>query len=644
MDPAEYLRGIKRRWRVVAAVVALALVGAWGLSSVAGVGGSKGTASATATLLQASAKTSSGGSRSTTSAPTGTSSIQTIAALVTVDQVAVKVAKQIAYVGDPKQLAKRIKAEVDTKSGFLKITATAKEPERAKLLANAFSQQLLAFLIERETVTNNAFAKALGDQINRVRKDVAALDVQIRKYPAAAIALKAGATGSGRSGGGSEQVAANTGTPADPLIVQRNAALKEIESLSTQLQEVKSRTADAEGLQMVQSAIAGKGTSGLALPSSLLARLLIAGILGLLGGLGLALIRERFDRRIRTRESVERHFSLPVLAEIPTVRARGLIPWRRKTPSSVRISELPPAVADAYRLLGAGLNGPSSTTNGNVPGHDRRLRPRAILVTSAGPGDGKTSVLASLAATFAAVGKTVTVVSCDFRHPEVHNELGVTNERGVTDVILSSNGSALLSSALWQTPVSGVWAVPSGTSSAQPDQLLSSPAMRRLLMEARQLSDLVLIDTSPILTSDAAFLLPEVDGVLVVVKAGTTKPELAERSAEMLKRLKAPVLGVVLTGTTEAALPRGYYRTWTPRQLVLRAPGTILRGTGRVLKTVLRVGRRRNKAATQPLAGEAAKTISIDAPAAPAEAVAKVANGSSSDRGFPRLMRRSGNR
>jgi capsular exopolysaccharide synthesis family protein len=471
---------------------------------------------------------------------------------------------------------------------------------------------------------------------------VVALDKQIQKYPAAAVAVKAGAAGRS-GGGGSEQVPANTGTPADPLIEQRNSALKQIGTLSSQLQEVKSRTADAEGLQLVQSAVAGKASSGLGIPSSLAARLIIALILGLLGGVGLALVRDRLDRRIRGREMVERHFGFPVLAEIPAIRTRGLLPWRRKKVGPVKLTDMPPAVADAYRLLGAGLNGASST-NGSLPGHERRVRPRAILVTSAGPEDGKTAVLASLAGALASVGKTVTVVGCDFRHPQVHAELGVTNERGVTDVLLSSNGGPLLSSALWQTPINGVWAVPSGAVSASPDALLSSPSMRRLLMEARQLSDIVLIDTSPILTSDVAFLLPEVDGVLVVVKAGTTKPELAERSSEMLKRLKAPVLGVVLSGNTEATLPRGYYRTWSPRKIVFGAPLATLRFAGRALKTVVRRVRKSKDPAPGTVIGMQPKSITLD-PSTPAPA-AGVKSGAqpNGDRGFPRLMRRSGNR
>ncbi len=611
MDPIEYLRGIKRRWRLVAGITVLALVGAWVLTSVIGYGGGGDSYTATVTMLQASAKGSASSSRSNVAPGTGTSSINTIAALATVDQVAQRVATSLKYENDPKKLAKNVEAKVDAKTGFLRITATARKPDNAKQLADAFAKELIAFLVVRETQANTALAKSLEGQIARIKSDIAKLDAQIKKYPAATTTK---APGGSRNGGSSVGVAPNTGTPADALIAQRNSALNTVEDLSGQLQEVKARYADADGLEIVQTAVLGKGGKGQVIPSGLGARLAIAGILGLLGGVALALIRERLDRRIRTRVMLEEHFGYPVLAEIPGVRTSPISVFRRKNGKVVALSEMPAQVVDAYRLLGAGLNGSAvAVSNGNGMPHDRRLRPRAILVTSVGPQDDKAGVLAGLAATFAAVGKTVTVVSADFRHPEINKELGVENQRGLSDVAASVNGGPLLSSCLWQTPISGVWAVPSGSVTTKPDQILTSPAMRRVLMEARQMSDFVLVDTSPILTSDAAHLLSEVDGVLVVVKAGTAKPELAERSSEMLKRLKAPVLGVVLTGNAEATLPRNYYRTWSMRSLIVGSPRYLVRAVRATPHAIIRVIR-----ALPRVPGAIARAV----------------------RGFPRLLRR----
>jgi Mrp family chromosome partitioning ATPase len=643
MDPVEYLRGIKRRWRLVAAMVALALAGGLVLSSIIGTGGST-TSKATVSLLQTQATTTTEPTRNNGSGSSSSSNLGAIAALISVDQITQKVAKEMSFAGDPHRLAKKVTAFVDPKTGFLKITASADSPERARQLADSFARHLMAFLVEREATSNAILAKTLQDQITRIRNDIKALDKQIAKYPSAVAAINAGGPSRSGSSSGTGKTPANTGTPADPLIAQRNSAIELIESLSKQLQEVKARTADAEGLSIIQAATPEKGNPGLSLPSSTIARLLIAGILGLLGGVTLALIRERFDRRIRTKESAERHFGFPVLAEVPAVRRRGILPWRR-TPPTAMISTLPPAVVDAYRIVASSL-GTASRTNGNVPSHDTRGRPTAILVTSPGPKDARGATVAQLAATLATTGKTVTVVSCDFRHPEIGREFGVTDQRSLVEALSSSNGGPLLSTCLWQSPVNGVWVVPGGIAERS-DQLLSSPALRRLLMEARQLSDVVLVDTAPILTSDATFLLPEVDAVLVAVRSGSTKPELAERSSEFLRRLKAPVAGVVLTGHTEAALPHGYYRTWSARRVVLGAPKAALTGWGRILRAA---GRGVGKVVRRP---KQAVSTTIDLTTTPEsmtttpEAVgAKTGNGAASDddRGFPRLTRPSDGR
>jgi Mrp family chromosome partitioning ATPase len=86
--------------------------------------------------------------------------------------------------------------------------------------------------------------------------------------------------------------------------------------------------------------------------------------------------------------------------------------------------------------------------------------------------------------------------------------------------------------------------------------------MRDALAEARMEADVVLLDTPPVLaTSDASHLFPQVDTVLLVARAGKTTMEVAERSSELLRRMRAPVVGIALNGSTEDLVPRGYYRS-----------------------------------------------------------------------------------
>lgn len=559
MDPIDYLRGIRRRWRLVALAVVAGLVLAWLSMGIDRLSGTS-TFAATTTLIGGSGSGRQSSTSSTSSRGSGSQTatgLQTVAALVRIDDVAERVAKAIKFEGDPRKLSTRVDAKVEQQTGFLKISARADDPERAKELADAFATQLLAYLVDSEAKENAAEAASLKAQIDRIRLDIKALDKQIAKFPQAPATQP--------SGGGTPRRATSG---ADPILEERLGAIRQLGVLSQRSQEVKSRIADSNGLEIVRKAtLAGSGGGGLALPKGLMGRLGVGLVLGLLLGVALALVRDRFDSTIRTREEAEQHFGYPVLAEIPPLRKRPLT-------GPPRPGEMAPQVADAFRRLSAGLNGASGDNR------NRGVRPRAILVTSAGAAEGKASVVASLAATLAEVGKTVMVLSCDFRHPEVHREFGIPNERGLADVLRASNGNGpALADCVWYTSVMGVCLTPSGRVSGAPDQLLASDGMRTVLTQARQKWDVVLIDTPPVLTSDMSFLLPQVDGVLVVARAATTNPELAERSSELLRRLHAPVLGVVLTGDRAVGLPRGYYRTG---HLPKRVLGVLRRLPGRV--------------------------------------------------------------
>jgi len=118
----------------------------------------------------------------------------------------------------------------------------------------------------------------------------------------------------------------------------------------------------------------------------------------------------------------------------------------------------------------------------------------------------------------------------------------------------------VLEGRILQTPVRGVWMVPSGGSTSRPMELLASDRMRQAIREARDMADIVLLDSPPILTaSDAAPLMTEVEAVVVVARAGRTTYEVAERTGQLLKQLEISVRGVALNAVREMPVPRGYY-------------------------------------------------------------------------------------
>ncbi len=189
----------------------------------------------------------------------------------------------------------------------------------------------------------------------------------------------------------------------------------------------------------------------------------------------------------------------------------------------------------------------------------------SILVTSAAPGDGKTTVAWNLATAAAELGGRVLLVEADLRHPGIAQGLGMREARGLSTVLA---GEASLEGALQEVPLpdrqSGrgtrtVEVLLSGPLPPNPSDLLESDAMGELLSAAQQGYDLVVIDTPPMsVVSDAIPLIKNVGGVIVVGRAGKTTRDAAARLNEQLVNLKAPFLGIVVNGLKSDGEGYGY--------------------------------------------------------------------------------------
>lgn len=506
MDPAELIRAIRRRWPIVAITVAAALLAGWLTTRVVPAGPYRSSYKATHVLLSTSSDIYT----------PGTSNLKTMAALATVGEVPERVAEATGL-GEPTDLVQKVQATGDQETGILKVSATSADPDEAVTLANTFANELVAFINQRGTVTTSREAESVQKQLDRLEEEIA--DFQ-------------------------RQIGEEAETDEATIVAQRDAAIRRYGLLYDRYSQLSVQTTAPTRLQSIQDAVAVPvQTGGFIQVRSLPSRLLLAGFLGILAAIGLVFVWERLDTRIHTKESAEQHFDLPVLAEIPFVRS-----WRRRSSIAV-ISKPKSPVADSFRLLAAGIVRRPPTP------------PQAILVTGPGPGEGKSTVVANLAAAFAEVGKKVLILSCDLHRPTVHLMFGVPNSRGLTDALKSKrDGNTIVNGQGWRTPLPSVRLVPSGIVPEKPGELLSSPLMRQVVAEAREVADIVLIDTAPILAaSDATHLFPLVDAVLVVGRAGRTTALSAQRSSELLLRLGAPVVGATLNGSTEATLPRGYY-------------------------------------------------------------------------------------
>ncbi|RRR76670.1 MAG: polysaccharide biosynthesis tyrosine autokinase [Candidatus Viridilinea halotolerans] len=200
------------------------------------------------------------------------------------------------------------------------------------------------------------------------------------------------------------------------------------------------------------------------------------------------------------------------------------------------------AAAEAYRTL---------RTNILFSSLDRPLR--TLLVTSTAPNEGKSTTLANLAVTMAQAEQRVLLVDCDLRRPSLHTLFGLSNEQGLTNAILAQ-GDEL--PPLQATAVPGLSVLTSGPLPPRPADLLGSRRMAALIERLSANVDMLLFDTPPVVAvTDAAALAPRVDGVLLVLHAGHTRRDRAREARQLLEKVKANIVGVVLNG---AKLERGY--------------------------------------------------------------------------------------
>jgi capsular exopolysaccharide synthesis family protein len=520
MDWIDYLRVLRHRWKIVAATLLIALVAAWVTTSVAAVGsGDLGSLYRATTVLL----------NTGTVEALGLNNLETAGQLVTIGEVPIRVQKKLELKESPQSLAAKIESTVDVQTGVVRISATSPFKDRAEELASTFANELIGFLIDRKARNIATQADSLTKELAELRAEINFLDGRVAR----AVGVAA------------QQVA----------ITERDAKIRQYGFVYEFYNRLSATSTEAGQLQVLQE---GEGLpvarGGFTAPRSRSGRLMLGGILGLMAGGAVALVLERLDTRIRTREEAEESFALPVLAEIP-VFGHGDRAYTLETvahPSS--------AATHTFRLLRGGIIQEARLQSGWEENGEGRFS-GTFLVTSASPGDGKTTVVANLAPVFTEIGLSVMILSCDFRRPEIHKYYRVSNQRGLVDAISAADGWRILEGMNFRTAVREVRLVPSGPVPQNPGELMSSDWMREVLREARRSADVVLVDTAPILAaSDASNLLPHVDGVIVVSRAGKASTEVAQRTTEMLRRLGATTLGLVLNGVRSGSLmARGYY-------------------------------------------------------------------------------------
>jgi capsular exopolysaccharide synthesis family protein len=251
---------------------------------------------------------------------------------------------------------------------------------------------------------------------------------------------------------------------------------------------------------------------------------MLALVVGLLLGLGAVFLVDHLDDSIRSPDDLAKlGLDLPVLAVVPFDPPPDNRPIVLSKPAV-------PAV-EAYRAL---------RTNVQFIGFERDTR--VIEVTSATPGEGKTTTATNLAVVLAQTGSTVVLVDADLRRPQVHQVFGLGNTLGLTDNLLGEPIDLTL-----QTVDDHLSVIVSGKVPPNPSEMLSGRQMTTIIEQLKQRFDYVIVDSAPTLpVNDAVALSRHVDGVLLVTQAGRTSLPQVRHALANLEQVSAPVLGIVL--------------------------------------------------------------------------------------------------
>ncbi len=277
---------------------------------------------------------------------------------------------------------------------------------------------------------------------------------------------------------------------------------------------------------------------------------LLAAVVGAMLALGLIFLIEYLDDRIKTPQDLASILDAPLLGSIARMQAK-----RRKRDKEELGTELEESlitalqprhpITEAYRGL---------RTNLQFSSVDQALT--SLIVTSASPGEGKTTTAANLAIVMAQSGRSVLLIDADLRKPRQYQVFGVPQSPGLTEALVNSDSAP--TTYIRATTVPNLSILTSGKIPPNPAELLGSQRMHQFIQQLHEHVDLIILDVPPVLpVTDAQVLAPQVNGVLMVIDSEQTERAKFARAVESLLHTNARILGTVLNRLARSA--RGYY-------------------------------------------------------------------------------------
>jgi Mrp family chromosome partitioning ATPase len=512
MTPVEYLQALLRHWRTILACMLLAAVGAAltspDITGSTSVKADPVTYSSTVTLVQD---------------PGTQRNLDVTLLYMRRGQVPLMVAKAMGK--SPAELNGLYTIEGDEKVGAITITAHGQDAASAAKLASAVADQSMTYF-------KTQARKANEERLAEVNAKLATLTAKL------------------------DDLAQKLAKRSDSMLAAQRDAVAATYGRLAQEQETITLEPTGSGMTLLEKTDATQtGVAGFAPPASRTARLALGVALGLGLGVVLALVLDRFDTRVRRREDVEQVLGAPVVAEIPRTPRRDQAPAAVTENPTGQVAESFRSLRSALTLLPARSLAPGSALEGPPVVHQPPSS--VVLFTGCRGGEGTSSTVVNLAATFAASGRHVLLVDADLRRPRLSELLGVPPAPGLADLAngaLDDDVPVDVEEYLRDTSLAGVRLLAAGR--VEQSSGLLPARLGPIVENARRLADVVLVDSAPLSgLTGAVELMPYVDSAVLVVRAERTVAQSISQASQVLSRMRVPVLGAVLVGGSTSSIP-----------------------------------------------------------------------------------------
>ncbi|MCG3142708.1 MAG: Iron-sulfur cluster carrier protein [Anaerolineae bacterium] len=445
---------------------------------------------------------------------------QAYALLASQPSVLQAVAQDIHWPDSWESLYFVISANAPAGGQTINVSALASTPERAQEMANAAANQIIAQSpISRQQQAADTRREFVTNQQELLQAQIIAAQNQVSDL--------------------TQQIALET----DP--VKLDALNARLAALQTKIEGAQ-RTYIQMGGLLTQSTeryitlISPAPLPPAPISPNLLQNVLLAAAAGLVLAAGVILLLEYLDDTIKSAEDVRREMGAATLGGIARIHS-----VHKPADALITLKHPRSAIAEEYRTLRTNLRYAGIENPGG-----------ALLITSANPGEGKTTTATNLALAMAQAGKRVALVDADLRRPNLHRVFELDNANGLTSLFLDQPPT--LDEVLRETAIPGLVVLTSSEPPPNPAELLDSRRMTEILQALRQKFDVVILDSPPALVvADASILASRCSGVLLVVDSGRTRTEAARQVIETMNRSQVKVLGVALNRV--GGRGRGYY-------------------------------------------------------------------------------------